>query len=65
MKLALSLAAFSVMVPSLTTLHAADAPPSSAKPNVVFLLGDDVGWSDVSTHLGGFIPTPNIDHMFK
>jgi arylsulfatase A-like enzyme len=65
MKLALSLAALFALVPSLATLHAADAPTSSAKPNVVFLLGDDVGWSDVSTHPGGFIPTPHIDHLFK
>ena len=64
MKLALSLAAIFALAPALTTLYAA-AAPSSAKPNVVFLLGDDVGWSDVSTHPGGFIPTPNIDRLFK
>ncbi len=65
MKLASSLAVISALLASLATLHAADAPPSSAKPNVVFLLGDDVGWSDVSTHPGGFIRTPNVDHLFK
>jgi len=30
------------------SIHAADTPPTSTKPNVVFLLGDDVGWSDIS-----------------
>ena len=65
MKLALSLATVVALLPSLTTLHAADMPSSSTKPNIVFLLGDDVGWSDISLHPGGFIPTPNIDRLFK
>ena len=56
-------AALSALTFSFLALHAGDAP--AAKPNVVFLLGDDVGWSDVSEHPGGFIPTPNIDHLFK
>jgi len=62
-KLSSFFAAVSAFLPSLALLHAADAP--AAKPNVVFLLGDDVGWSDISEHPGGFIPTPNIDHLFK
>lgn len=37
----------------------------AAPPNVVYMLADDVGWSDISVHPGGSIPTPNIDHLFK
>jgi arylsulfatase A-like enzyme len=35
------------------------------KPNVVYLLADDLGWSDISAHPGGSIQTPNIDRLFK
>ena len=34
-----------------------------AKPNVVYILSDDVGWGDLSVH-GGGVPTPNIDRLF-
>ncbi len=36
-----------------------------AKPNVVYLLADDLGWSDISAHPGGSIPTPQLDRLFK
>ena len=38
---------------------------AAAKPNVVYLMADDLGWSDISVHPGGSIPTPNIDRLFK
>lgn len=41
-----------------TPLLAADAP----RPNVVFLLIDDMGWGDVGYH-GSEIKTPNIDKL--
>jgi arylsulfatase A-like enzyme len=36
------------------------------KPNVVFMLADNVGWGDIGAHDGGEIrgmPTPNIDRL--
>ncbi len=38
---------------------------AAAKPNVVYLMADDLGWSDISTHPGGSIPTPAIDRLFS
>lgn len=40
----------------------ADAGP--VRPNVVYILADDVGWGDLSVH-GGGVPTPNIDRLFS
>lgn len=34
---------------------------TSAKPNVVIILTDDMGFSDIGTFGGNFVPTPNID----
>jgi hypothetical protein len=35
---------------------------ASTKPNVVFILVDDVGWGDFSAY-GGTVPTPRIDSI--
>ena len=40
------------------------ASAAPAKPNVVYILSDDVGWGDLSVH-GGGVPTPNIDRLFS
>lgn len=35
---------------------------ASTKPNILFVLVDDLGWSDVSFH-GSKIKTPNVDKL--
>jgi arylsulfatase A-like enzyme len=33
------------------------------KPNIIFLLTDDMGYGDVACYGGKFVPTPNIDRL--
>jgi len=40
----------------------ADGPPSNARPNVLIVLLDDMGFSDLGSY-GGEIRTPNIDKL--
>ncbi|MBT4903337.1 MAG: sulfatase-like hydrolase/transferase, partial [Verrucomicrobia bacterium] len=44
-------------------LHAANL--GAAKPNVVFIFVDDLGWGDVGCYGNDFIDTPNIDQLAK
>lgn len=41
----------------------AGLPAAPSKPNVVYILADDVGWGDLSVH-GGGVPTPHMDRLF-
>jgi arylsulfatase A-like enzyme len=41
------------------------ATKSDSRPNIIFLLTDDMGYGDVGCYGGEFVPTPNIDQLAK
>lgn len=57
--LRLSLVFAALLAPALTPSFAG---PAGARPNVVIILVDDMGWSDIGCY-GGEIPTPNLDRL--
>lgn len=58
---------FSVLLSLGATLRVSgEKPVQKAKgPNVILILTDDMGFSDISCYGGKFAPTPNIDRMAK
>lgn len=54
-----------LLLATLAALHAADTPamPAAAKPNIVFLLADDLGGGDLHCYGHPYARTPNIDSL--
>lgn len=50
---------------ALTNSHVLAKPAAGQKPNIIFILADDLGYGDVSAYNKNWIPTPHIDSLGK
>jgi arylsulfatase A-like enzyme len=66
---ALAVASIAAGVPTRTAQAQAQPPTSSSgrKPNILFIMGDDIGWFNISDYNMGIMGyhTPNIDRIGK
>jgi arylsulfatase A-like enzyme len=57
-----SLALAALGVTPQAVIHAADAA-QLRRPNIIFILADDLGWTDTATYGSRYYETPNIDRL--
>ncbi|MFD2943486.1 arylsulfatase [Flavobacterium notoginsengisoli] len=55
---------FSVLLTGIIGSYEAEAQTSSSKPNVILIMVDDMGYSDLGNY-GSEIKTPNLDRLAK
>ena len=48
----------------ITTVSCVVSGEPAPKPNIVFIIADDLGWADLAFH-GGNAPTPNLDKLAR
>ena len=51
-----------LFVATISSLWAQTAPVA-VRPNIVFILADDLGWSDLAVYGSSFHETPNLDRL--
>jgi arylsulfatase len=60
-----SLAAATTVLASLAALSASSASAQDKKPNIIVIMGDDIGWENVGAYHQGLMydTTPNLDKL--
>jgi hypothetical protein len=59
----IKLVTFTFAAMLLTSLPTLDGAGTGTKPNILVIVGDDMGYADVGIHGCKDIPTPNIDAL--
>lgn len=57
------LALSTLLLVPLAVLHAADAAKPQVQPNIIFIVADDLGYTDVACFGSKYYETPNIDRL--
>ncbi len=52
-----------VLLSLLTLALGAPLPAPAARPNIIFIVADDLGWADLSSYGSQYYETPNIDSL--
>jgi len=52
-----------LLLAPLPSLYAANVPKSPKRPNILFIVADDLGYADVGFQGCKDIPTPNVDSL--
>ncbi|MEX2026897.1 MAG: sulfatase-like hydrolase/transferase, partial [Pirellulaceae bacterium] len=63
-RLTIAVAAILAVLASRRAVDADETPAPAARPNILFIVADDLGWSDVGWH-GGFGNTPHMDKLVR
>jgi len=58
-----TLAATALLLAPSAALHAAASSPPAAKPNIVLILADDIGYGDFGCYGATKVKTPNVDRF--
>lgn len=58
-----SLVCIAVAFLLMITFSPAPAEENARKPNVVFILADDLGWTDLGCYSSSFYETPHLDRL--
>ena len=52
-----------LLIAATCSIGSAAFAATSAKPNIVYILADDLGWTDTATYGSKYYETPNIDRL--